>query len=126
GRSARENDLVRRACTEEACDFVAGALISIGRTGRELVSGAVDVGVLVLVEINEPVDDGLRLLCRRGVVEPDQRPAVDRLAQDREVAPDRVDIEGGMRRGVAGGVTCRRFRCRAGYGRRPRKALDEV
>ena len=47
-----------------------------------------DVGVFVLVEVRRGVDDGLRLLRGGGVVEPDQRLAVDRLAQDREVVAD--------------------------------------
>ena len=62
------------------------------------------------VEVGQPVDDRLRLLGGRGVVEPDQRLAVDRLAQDREVGPQRVDVEDlvvvglcGRRRGQTGG-----------------------
>ena len=42
------------------------------------------------VEVRQPVDHDLRLLCGGRVVEPDQRLAVDRLAQDREVLAHRV------------------------------------
>ena len=64
---------------------------------RQLVGRAVDVGVLVLVEVRQPVDDRLRLLCRCRVVEPDQGTAVDRFLQNREIAADRMHIECGMR-----------------------------
>ena len=36
---------------------VAGALVGVGRAGGQRVGGAVDVGVLVLVEVAQPVDD---------------------------------------------------------------------
>src|SRR5262249_46476739 len=39
------------------------------------------------------VEDDLRLLRRRGVVEVDERLAVDLLAQDREVVADAADAE---------------------------------
>ena len=91
-------------------DGVAGFLVGVGGPGGQLVCGAVDVGVLVGVEVGQPVDDRLRLLRGGGVVEPDQRLAVDRLAQDREVGAHRVDVEnlvvvrqsaGRARRGLA-------------------------
>jgi hypothetical protein len=52
-----------------------------------------DIGILGQVEPAEPVDHRLRLLGRRCVVEPDQRTAVDALAQDREITPNRLGIE---------------------------------
>ena len=63
---------------EEAAHLLARLLICIGGARGEFVSGAMDVGVLVLVEVFQPVDYGLRLLRGRGVVEPDQRTAIDR------------------------------------------------
>ena len=74
-------------------DGVAGFLVGVGGAGGQLVRGAVDVGVLVGVEVGQPVDDRLRLLRGGRVVEPDQRLAVDRFAQDREVRAHRVDVE---------------------------------
>ena len=65
---------------DEAPHRLARALVGVGRARRQLVRGAVDVGVLVLVEVRQAVDDRLRLLRRGRVVEPDQRPAVDALA----------------------------------------------
>ena len=80
--------------------FVACALVGIGRSRREFVRRAVNVRVLVLVEIFKPINDRPRLLRRRRVVEPDQRTAVDRFVEDWEVAADRVDVEALVRRNV--------------------------
>jgi hypothetical protein len=44
--------------------------------------------------MRQAVDDGLRLLRRRGVVEPDQWLAMHLLSQGREVALDAIGIEG--------------------------------
>jgi len=52
-----------------------------------------NVGILVRVEIRHPVDDGLRFLSGRGVVQPDEPAAVDPFIQDREFAADRVGIK---------------------------------
>ena len=62
--------------------------------GGEFVGGPVDVGVLVLVEVRQPVDDGLGLVGGGGVVEPDQRPAIHPLLQDGEVPPHGLHVEG--------------------------------
>jgi hypothetical protein len=51
------------------------------------------VGVGVGVEVDERVDDLLGLLGGSGVVEIDQRPAVDLPLQDWEVGADTLDIE---------------------------------
>ncbi len=51
-----------------------------------------DVRVLEAVEMNKPVDDGLRLLRRGGVVEPDQRVPVDPLVEDGKVAAHGIDV----------------------------------
>ncbi len=91
--AANEDDLFGFRCADKSTDRVAGLFIGIGRPRRQLVRGAVDVGVLVGVEVRQPVDHYLRLLRGRGVVEPDQRLSVDGLPQDREVRPHRVDVE---------------------------------
>jgi hypothetical protein len=75
GRPTHEDDLLGRGRIEEVCDFVAGIFVGVGGTSCELVGRAMDVGVFVLVEVTEPVDEGLGLLCDGGVIEPDQRSA---------------------------------------------------
>ncbi len=88
GGAAHEDDLLRRAGVEEAPHRLARRLVGVGGAGGQRVGGAVDVGVLVLVEAREAVDDRPRLLGGGGVVEPDERAAVDALREDREVAPE--------------------------------------
>ncbi len=66
-----------------------------------------DVGAIDGVELDDGVDDGLRLLRGGGVVEIDQRLAVDGLLEDREIFAEFVYVEGvcrdrrslGLRRG---------------------------
>ena len=62
--------------------------------------GAMHVGIFARVEMGDAVDHGLRLLRGRGVVEPDQRLAVDIFVQDREVAAEdmRVELPGSRKR----------------------------
>ena len=60
---------------------------------RQRVRGAVNVGVLVLVEVRDAVDHGLRLLRRGRVVEPDQGTAVDIFLKDWEVAAEDMGVE---------------------------------
>ena len=43
--------------------------------------------------MHQPIDHRLRLLRRRGVVEPDEALAVNPLFENREVAPDVIDVE---------------------------------
>jgi len=54
----------------------------------------VSIGILVGVEIGETVDNRLRLLRRRGIVEPDQRRAIDPLVENRDIATHSIDING--------------------------------
>ncbi len=93
GGAAHEDDLFVLRCADESPSRVPGLFVGVGRPGRQLVRRAVDVGVLVSVEVRQPVDHHLRLLGGRGVVEPDQRLPVDRLLQDRKVRPHRGDVE---------------------------------
>ena len=46
------------------------------------------------IHVGDRLDDGLRLLRRRRVVEVDERLAVNRAREDREVAAERLDVEG--------------------------------
>ena len=60
---------------------------------------AVNIGILVSVKVAEPVDDALRLLGGRGIIQPDQRTAVHAFPQDRKIPPDGFHVEG-LRREV--------------------------
>jgi hypothetical protein len=65
----------------EARHGLLRAFVGVGRACRQFVGGTVDVAVLVLVELHQAVDHRLRLLRRGGVVEPDQRLAIDALGR---------------------------------------------
>src|SRR5471030_1437924 len=97
-RAAHEDDLFRRCGANEAPNRVARTFVCIGRASRQCMRGTMNVRVLVRVEIRQAVDDRLRFLRRRGVVEPYELTSVHALLQNREVATDGVDIEGRMRR----------------------------
>ena len=71
----------------------ARVFVGVGRARGQLVRGAMDVGVLVLVELGDAVDDALRLLRGGGVVEPDQRVAVDLFAQDGKIVADGANFK---------------------------------
>ena len=62
-------------------------------THFEVVPAAMNVRVFFRVVPNQPVDDRLRLLRRRRVVEVDERLAADLARQNREVAANARDVE---------------------------------
>lgn len=76
-----------------ATRLIASVAPGIGRARGECVRRAMDIGVLVLVEILQPVDHRARLLRGVRVVGLDDRWAVDSLRQDRKIPADRMDIE---------------------------------
>ena len=94
GRAAHEDDLARVRRVQELLHLVAGLLVGARRPLAQQVHAAMDVGVVLGVAAHHRVDDGLRLLRRGGVVEIDERLAVDLLVQDGEVLPDSLDVEG--------------------------------
>ena len=94
GRRAREDDLVGDAAFRNRAHVFARALIGLGRGVRHEVQAAVHVGVAGLHGAHHGVDDRARLLRRGGIVEIDERLAIDLAGEDRKVAPDRLDIVG--------------------------------
>jgi len=91
--SPGENDAVGGRRADEFRDLRPGVFVGVRCPGGECVRAAVNVGVLVAVEIGDPVDDLPRLLRGSGVVEPDKRPPADPLAKDREVGAHGVHVE---------------------------------
>src|SRR5580700_11537076 len=81
GCAANEDDLAGRRRIEKAPYLLPRRLIRIGGASGELVRCAMYVGVFMFVEIRESIDHALRLLRRRRVIKPNQRPAVHALAQ---------------------------------------------
>ena len=93
GRVAHEDDLFGVLGADEASDAFARGLVGVGGFDAQGVDATMNVGVGVGVEVDERVDDLLRLLGGRGVVEIDQPPAIDLPLQDGEVGADTLDIE---------------------------------
>ena len=81
GRSADEDDFLRRRGSEECLHLLPRLLEGVRRPGRQGVGPAMDVRVVLGVEARHGVDHALRLLRRRGVVEPGQRMPVNLLVQ---------------------------------------------
>src|SRR5207248_935183 len=65
----------------------------------EVVDAAMDVGVLRAVVILQRIEDGVRLVRGRAVIEIDQRLAVNLGGEDREVGAHLLDVESGARLG---------------------------
>ena len=105
-RSSRD-DLA--AAGEGATEDLAEIEAWLSRRGvRHEVQAAMHVGVGRLHRPRHRVDHRPRFLRRGGVVEVDQRLAVDLLRQDRELRPDRLDVVGGLEDGcVHLGLSCR-------------------
>jgi hypothetical protein len=96
---------VRRA--DEAGDGVAGRLVAVGRLLAQRVHAAVHVAVVLLHEAPLGVEHLRRLVRGRGVVEVDERVAVDLAGQHREVGSARRRRRS---RSLPAGRSCRRHR----------------
>ena len=92
-RVAGEDDVLRVPRADVPRRLRAHPLVGVRRLHRERVDAAVDVRVLRLVVARQRLDDGARLLRRRGVVEVDQRMAVHLAPEDGEVLPQPRRIE---------------------------------
>ena len=94
-RSPDKNDLVGRWRVEKATHFFSCVLIRIGGPRGQFMRGTMNIGVFVLVEVCQAIDDGLGLLCGGGIVQPDQWAPVYPLVQNREVAPHGIGVKRG-------------------------------
>ena len=91
---AGEDDLGIRACIDEAAHRLPRLLEIGGGEVAQVVQPAMDVGVFLSVGALDGVEHCSRLLRRSAVVEIDERLAMDRLRQDREVGADRLNVIG--------------------------------
>ena len=96
GGVAGEDDLFRARRVEEGADFLARALVGFGRGVGEVMQAAVHIGVFGGVGMLEAVEHRLRLLRRGGVVEIDERLAVNRHGEDRKILADAADVIGAV------------------------------
>src|SRR5205085_84524 len=96
GGVAREDDLLRLFRVDEATDFLARALVGLGRSVGEIVQPAMHIGVFAGVSLLETVEHRTRFLCRCGIVEINQWLAVNLHRQGGEVGADAFDIVGAV------------------------------
>ncbi len=94
GGAAGPDHLLARGRVDEAAHRVARALEGAGGTIAQRVRAAVHVGIDLAVVGRDRLDHRHRLLRGRGVVEVDQRLAVDLLREDRELGAQAPGIEG--------------------------------
>ena len=111
GRAADEDNVAGGPGSDESLDLAAGALIGFCRPGGEGVGTAVNVRVVAFIEPRDRVDHRLRFLRRRRVVEPGERPPIDRLVQNREVTSNEAHIQ--RPAGIGTGRRMQRFANRA-------------
>jgi hypothetical protein len=93
GGAAHEDHLFDFGRVDELANALPCAFVRIGRTRSKLMRRAMNVRVLVRVEVRDAIDDRLRLVRGGCVVEPHELLAVHALLQDREVAAHGVDVE---------------------------------
>src|SRR5690606_4945485 len=88
-----EDDLLGTGGPDEARDGAAGALVGLGGLCPEEVHRPGYVRVVPGVVLRQRIDDGLRLLRRVPRVQVHQGMVPLGPGQDREIAPDGVDVE---------------------------------
>jgi len=71
GCAACEDDLVRTRRADILCDALPRAFISFGRTSTQCVKSAMNIRIVVFVEISQRLDDGARLLRTRSAIKVD-------------------------------------------------------
>ena len=85
GGAAGEDDFFGAAGVDEFGGAGAGRFERGGGAVAQFVDAAMDIGVVVLVVMAQGVEHRARLLRGGGVVEIDQRLAVNLLVEDREI-----------------------------------------
>ncbi len=91
----RKDNLLCTLRMDELLNCHARILVGDRRALGEHVHPSMDVGILLSIELLHPVQNRLRLLCRRGRVEIDKRMAVNRLRKDEKLQANSKRIEHG-------------------------------
>lgn len=98
GGSTNEDYLLRGSRVQKSLHLDACLFVSLGRPLAKLMHAAVDIGAIHFVELHDGVDDGARFLRGSGIIEVDERLAVNGLLEDGEILADPLDVESGMDR----------------------------
>src|SRR5216683_2100771 len=110
-RAAREDDLFLAAGIDESLHRAARLLVGRGGDLAQVMHAAMHVRVFLGVVANDAIDDRLRLLRRRRVVEVDEWLAPHAAAEDRKVFSDALNV---VSRSPCSAVPGPRFDCRHG------------
>ncbi|MCY1203121.1 hypothetical protein D9M72_146200 [compost metagenome] len=128
GGAAHEHDFFAPGGVDQVSHCVARGLIGICGALAQGMHAAVDIGVERGIVMRFGIDHALRLLGGGGVVQIDQRLAVDGLAQDREILPQPLYLRAGDRQRLLHGHQFMRRRAHGssftGSGSRPRKSVS--
>jgi len=81
---------------EEGTHLLARVLVGLGRGVGEEMQSPMHVGVFGGVGVVEPIEHRLRLLRRGGVVEIDERLAIDLHGEDGKILADAGDVIGAV------------------------------
>src|SRR5205823_4362703 len=92
GRAAHEDTFLRLTGIDEALNFLARAFVGGRRFHAEIVHAAMNVRVFLLDVLRAAFNHHHGHLRGRGVVEIDQRLAVDSLAQHWKVFANTLDV----------------------------------
>ncbi len=129
GGVAGEDDLFGARGVEEFCDLGAAAFIGFGGGVGEVMQPAMHVGVFALVGFRHAVEHGGGLLGGSGVVEIDQRLAIDLHRQRRKILPHPRHVIGAiLHRRMHGQPLASSQRCAAAIAssRRPSFTIDSI
>ena len=96
GGPANKNDFAGIGGVEKSPHHFASLLVALGGPFGEGVHAAMNIGVLRLVVIHDGIDHGLGLLGSGGVVQVNERLAVNLCRQNREILAQAVDVVAGF------------------------------
>ena len=96
GGVSGEDDLFLALGIEKGAHLLARALVGIGRGVGEVMQAAMHVGIFGGIGVLEALEHCLRLLRRGGVVEIDERLAIDLHREDREIRADASYVVGAV------------------------------
>ena len=96
GRRFREDDLTDGAGVEKCAYAFPRRLIGIRRGIGEIMQAAMDIGVFVVGRMDHAIDDLPRFLCRGGIIEINERLAVNISRKDGEILAQTQDIKWGV------------------------------